>query len=581
MFTLRRNLFFFLIGLLIFLSACNQTSTPQPELLITPAVTTAVSPDNTPTVVTVVTVTPTVTPPPIPTDTATPPPDLAISLDDLFLYPVPYAVDGDRVTIQVIPHVPTAVNWEDVTVHVLLNGQPLTSGSLTWQNLAARPQALFEWAWDTTGQTGDHELQIILDQEDRIQVGDENPDNNRLVTAVTVQSINVRSAAEVNAAWVIAENDCCRVHAVTGTAAYRDLPQLLTLLDEAVRQAAARLDEPLKQKIDIYFVDRVFGQGGYAGSAMVISYLDRQYNGQGLYETLVHESTHVIDRQFAPRRISFLAEGLAVWTTGGHYKPEDLSVRNAALVSIGEYVPLTNLVNDFYPVQHEIGYLQAGGFVEYLVSTYGWTRFREFYSSVTLDNAATPGAALDLNLQTHYDKSLVEMEAEWLDYLSRLELPEMAVNDLATTIRYYNVMRRYQVHYDPTAYFLTAWLPYPGDVEENGNTADLTRRPRAEVNVTLEAMLASADDALRSGNYNRANVLLDSVTRVLDNDGAFLDPLATNYLNIVREAQAEGYEVQRVTLDGERAELVVTKINTTSLKKFNMVLRGQDWILLN
>jgi len=565
------------LGLLLALSACREElSAPvleeATEWATAVAPTLAVTPTAPPA---------TVTSSPAPTDTVTPPIDLAVTADGLFLYPVPYVVDGDRMTIQVIPEVPPSVNWEDVTVHVLLDGQALTSGNLVWQSLASRPEALFEWAWDTTGQTGEHELQVVLDQEDLIQAGDENPDNNRLTTAVTIQSINVRSAAEVNAAWVVAENDCCRVHTVTGTAAYRDLPDLLRLLDDAARQAAARLDEPLQQKIEIYFVDRVFGQGGYAGSAVVISYLDRQYNGQGLYETLVHESVHVIDRQFAPRRISFLAEGVAVWATGGHYKPEDLNTRNAALIAIDEYVPLAELANDFYPVQHEIGYLEAGGFVEYLVNTYGWTRFRDFYSDVTLDDANTPADALDINLQTYYNKTLTEIETEWRDYLHGLEMPETAVTDLATTIRYYDVMRRYQMRYDPTAYFLTAWLPYPEDVEEYGNPADLTRRPHTEVNVTLEAMLASADEALRSGNYNSASVLLDSITRVLDNGGSFLDPLATNYLNIVREAAAEGYEVQHVTLNGERADLIVTKTNTTSLKKFNMVLRGQNWVLMN
>lgn len=512
------------------------------------------------------------------TDGAT---DLAVTPDELFLYPIPYLVDGDLATIQVIPTVPTTVDWQAVSVHVLLDGRDLTNSGLVWRNLASRPEALFEWVWDTTGQTGEHQLEIVLDRDDRIQVGDENPDNNRLVTAVTVQPITVRSAAEVNAAWVTSENNCCRVHVVTGTAAHRDLPQLLATLDAATAEAANRLDEPLQQKIEIYFVDRVLGQGGYAGSAIVISYLDRQYNGQGLYETLVHESVHVIDRQFAPQRIAILAEGVAVWATGGHYKSEDLNLRNAALVSLGEYVPLSALADDFYPVQHEIGYLEAGGFVEYLINTYGWTRFREFYIDVNLDDAPTPSAALDLNLQRYYDKSLADMEAEWQRYLTGLELPETAVTDLATTIRYYDVMRRYQTHYDPAAYFLTAWLPYPEDVEEKGNPADLTRRSHAEVNVTLEAMLASTDDALRTGNYNRANVLLDSITRVLDNDGAFLDPLATNYLNIVRLAAAEGYEVQRVTLNGDQAELLVTKTNTTNLKRFSMVLRGQDWILTN
>jgi len=577
---LKHKLLLLTFSLILILAACQTPAPVSPVSTPAPATAVTVNTAVTPTLAATATQSPPPTPSPQPSATSDPA-DLSVAADSLYLYPIPYAVDGDRVTIQVIPNVPTAVNWEDVVVQVLLDGQELISGNLIWQNLASRPEAIFEWVWDTTGQTGDHELQIVLDPDDRIQTGDENPDNNTLVANVAIQSINVRSAAEVNAAWVIAENDCCRVHVVTGTAAHRDLSQLLTMLDNAVREASARLDEPLRQKIEIYFVDRVFGQGGYAGSAMVISYLDRQYNGQGLYETLVHESTHVIDRQFAPQRISFLAEGVAVWATGGHYKPEDLDVRNAALLSIGQYVPLTDLVSDFYPVQHEIGYLEAGGFVEYLVNTYGWTRFRDFYGDVTLDDAPTPEAALDANLRSYYDKSLVEMEAEWQNYLLSLELPETAVADLTTTIRYYDVMRRYQMNYDPTAYFLTAWLPYPEDVEANGNTADLTRRPRAEINVTLETMLASADEALRAGNYSSANVLLDSVTRVLDNDGVFIDPLATNYLNIVRNAAAEGYEVQRVILNGERAELVVTKANTANLKRFNMVLRGQNWILTN
>ncbi|MBK8986945.1 MAG: hypothetical protein IPM39_12860 [Chloroflexi bacterium] len=578
-FVLRDKLFLLAVLPLFLLAAC-QSPPAQNVLVVAQDTATAVLPTATP-VNTPTLVPPTATLPPPATETAVPAPDLAITADNLHFYPAPYVVDGDQVTIQIIPQMPAAVNWENVTVHVLVNDQELTSGPLMWRNLATSPEALFEWAWDTTGLAGDHQVQVILDRDDLVQIGDENPDNNQVTAVITVQPHTARTAAEVNATWVTAENNCCRVHVVTNTAAYRDLTDLLVLLDQATAQAAARLSEPLRQKIEIYFIDRVIGQGGYAGSAMVISYLDRQYNGQGLYETLVHESTHVIDRQFAPRRISFLAEGVAVWATGGHYKPEDLNTRSAALLTMGEYVPLANLADDFYPVQHEVGYLQAGGFVEYLVNTYGWSRFREFYSVVTLDNTASASAALDANLQVYYEKSLAEMEAEWQSYLRALVVDETAVTDLATTIRYYDVMRRYQIDYDPAAYFLTAWLPYPNDVQTQGNTADLTRRPRAEVNITLEAMLASADEALRAGDYGRANILLDSVTRVLDNDGAFLDPLATNYRNIVRQTAEEGYEVQHITLNGQRAELIVTKTNTTYLNKFNMVLRGQEWILTN
>jgi len=153
--------------------------------------------------------------------------------------------------------------------------------------------------------------------------------------------------------------------------------------------------------------------------------------------------------------------------------------------------------------------------------------------------------------------------------------------DLQTTVRYFNVMRRYQRFYDPTAYFLTAWLPYPGALQSEGNPADLTRHPQDEINVTLEVMLLASDTALRAGDYNRANVLLDSVTRVLDNDGVFIDPLAASYLNLVRTLAAQGYEAQSVTLEGDRAIVQVTGVNTAVLSNLNLVLSGQNWILSN
>ncbi|MCA9944882.1 MAG: hypothetical protein KC449_15460, partial [Anaerolineales bacterium] len=153
--------------------------------------------------------------------------------------------------------------------------------------------------------------------------------------------------------------------------------------------------------------------------------------------------------------------------------------------------------------------------------------------------------------------------------------------DLQTTIRYYNVMRRYQQLYDPTAYFLTAWLPYPGSLQSEGNPADLTRHPQAEINVTLEAMLQAADTALRTNDYNKANVLLDSIIRVLDNDGVFIDPLAASYLNLVRLLANQGFEVQQVALDGERAIVQVTGGNTAVLTQLTLVQTGQSWTLSN
>lgn len=575
--------------LLIWLILTGCTSPPGLSDNVTP--TTAVSSSNTTVPDTAMPLpTPTVeTPPtstafpsPVPTETAVPPqPDLAIQSDDVFLYPVPDIYAGERVTFQVLATVPANVDPQTVTVHILIDYQDVAEGTLSARNLAGDAVGLFEWVWDTTNETGAHLVHVILDRYDTVTVGDENRENNQVELNVPVLDPLALPPPERNATWVSAETDCCTVHVVSGTAAYRDLPELLVQVETGVQQAALLLEVELSGKIDVYLIDRVIGQGGYAGNAVVISYLDRQYASHGFEQVLIHEAVHIIDRQFAPERITFMAEGLAVWGSGGHYKLEDIDQRAAALVTLNQYVPLAELIDNFYPVQHEIGYLEAAGFVNYLIDTYGWPQFKQFYADVTAEDAATMSQAVDLNLQQYFGITLAQAETDWLAYLAGLPQDRNVLADLQTTIRYYNVMRRYQRLYDPTAYFLTAWLPYPGTMQTNGNPADLMRHPQDEINITLEVMLQAADTALRAGDYNRANVLLDSVTRVLDNDGVFIDPLAASHLNLVRLLSNQGYEVQTVSLEGDRAIVQANTLDTAVLTQLTLTLSGQNWILSN
>lgn len=577
-----KKLFIFLI-LLLFLAGCGANSevlVTTPTLVgitaVSPTLTTTTTPTDV--IATATPVPPTATT--AVTETPTPPPlDLSITAQDIYLYPVPAIYAGDLVTFQVIAHVPENVPPDRVSVHVLVDNTEVAQGVLAARNLGGEAVGLLQWAWDTTYAIGEHQIQVILDRDNTIQIGDENPDNNQATVAVIVQDPSDLSSQESQATWVTAEGDYCILHVVTGTAAFRDLASLVTQADAAIAEAARQLGESPQRKLDIYLIDRVIGQGGYAGSSIVITYADRQYSGGGLEQVLIHEATHIIDRQFAPQRITFWAEGLAVWASGGHYKPEDLNLRTAALVKDGRYVPLTELINNFYPVQHEIGYLQAAGLVTYLVDTYGWSRFRTFYSDVTPDDANTLADAVNLNLQIHYNLTLEQLETQWLAYLNSLPLDETAVIDLETTIRYYDVMRRYQIAYDPTAYFLTAWLPYPQEVEQRGNTADLTRHPQDIINITLEVMLQATDQAIREGNYRHANTLLDSVNRVLDNDGAFIDPLAVNYLSIVQTAATMNYEAQHIVIDGNKAIVTATEFNKVTLLQLDLTLYGQQWIL--
>jgi hypothetical protein len=572
----------FAILFVLLLSACSLGNETLPTVV--PVVATAVP---------FVTAT---SPPPLPTNTATavpptqmslptitsiPQDDLGIRSGDIRLYPVSQIYSGDLVTFQLLPFVPAEIAPENVSVHVLVDDRIVVSGVLDGRNLGGSTEALYKWAWDTTDASGLHQVKVILDRDDSIVAGDTNPDNNLASLTVNVQPETARPRTEANAEWLTAQSACCLIHAISGTAAGRDLSHLLTAVETAVQQASLKLNEPLQSQIEIYFVDKVIGQGGYASGYMVISYLDRHYAGNGLHHVLVHEATHVLDRQFAPQRIIFLTEGLAVWASDGHFKTDDLNQRAAAVVATGNYVPLAELVNDFYNAQHESSYVQAAGFITYLIETYGWPSFRAFYSDVTADDASTLAEALNLNLQAYYGKSLDQMEADWLAYLESLPPDRTQVTDLLTTIRYYDVMRRYQTVYDPTAHFLTAWLPSPPEVQEQGNTADLTRHPHTDTHVALETMLQSADTAVRAGDYNLANVLLDSVTRVLDNEGTFIDPMAVNYLNIVHSARALGFEAQKITLTGTRAQVMATAVNKTRLTRLDFTLSGGDWVLTN
>ncbi len=571
----------FLIGVCCVFFGAFTACIPSPEAVSTTvavAGVTAVATPLPPPATQEVPPTPTLTLPPAPTPSSVPD-DLSISPGNVYLYPSPNIYSGEKVTFQVLAHVPANVKPADVTVHVLVNYQDVISGTLDAVNLEGGGVGLFEWAWDTTGEPGEHLVHVILDRYDTLQTGDENLDNNMASLPVTVLDRSTLSRSEQNAVWITTQTNCCVIHVVRGTAADRDLDELIAVVETAVQQAAAKLDVQPNRKLDVYLVDRVIGQGGYAGYSVVVSYVDRSYANNGLSQVMVHEMVHILDRQFAPERISFLAEGLALWASEGHYKPENIDERSAALVATGHYVPLAELIDSFYPVQHEIGYLEAGGFVKFLIDSYGWRQFRQFYSDVTAEDAATLSTAVDLNLQKYFNVTLASAETMWLNYLAELPLDPVTITDLETTVRYYNVMRRYQQRYDPTAYFLTAWLPHPETVEQKGNPADLTRHPQDEVNITLEVMLYAADTALRAGDYTQANLLLDSVTRVLDNDGAFIDPLASNYLQVVQAAAEFNYEAQQVALTGNRAVVTATPKGTTDLIELTVILSGSGWML--
>lgn len=540
-------------------SPVPDTATPPPTVTLTPVLPT-----------------PTIPPP----ATATPtPPDLAVFENGIFIYPVPSLFEGDTVTVQVLATVPENINPSEVPVQLLVDDLPIANGTLSGRNLGGNAVGLFAWVWETSA--GEHELSVVLDPQDLIVIGDENPDNNLVNVTVPVQPRSVLPAGAQDAEWIVVETEHALIHVVSGTAAARDLEMLKAATDRATDQAIDRLQEQPQNKFDVYFIDRVLGQGGYAGSSMVVSYLDRDYAGGGLHEVLVHEMVHLLDQQFTQHRVPFLVEGVAVWATGGHYKQENLDHRMAALRELGLYVPIAELMDDFYPTQHEIGYLEGAGFINFLVNSYGWPAVREFYAGINPEEGVTTSRLIDQALQRHFNKSLAELETEWTAYLDRIPYGADVEIDLRTTLRYYDTMRRYQLQYDPTAHFLQAWLPFPQELEARNITADLTRHPETEVNITLETMLQSVNTALLAENYNRANAILDSVERVLVSEGLFVDPIAAHHREIVRSLSELGYQVQAIEVNGNQAVVLARTGVGTLLTEVNLALRNRGWVVTN
>lgn len=506
--------------------------------------------------------------------------DLSISAENIFLYPPDQLHTGDHVTFQVYANVPEGLDPQYVPLHIYVDDQLILDGRLGgWRNLAGEAIGLYQWVWYAGDMPGEHLLKVVLDPDDILQAGDTNPDNNTALLAV-----GVSESAETPPTWQTANTHYANVHVVTGTAAHRDLQFLVAQVDAAIVQASNVLQLMPTEKLEIYFVDRVIGQGGYAGAAMVISYLDRDYSGGGLYETLVHEAIHLLDDQLVQgAEYRFLTEGLAVWATGGHYEVESLDQRAAGLLlDTRQYIPLDALINNFYPAQHEIGYLEAGAFVKYLVDSYGWETVRQFYGNLINRPDKSLADSVSESMTYYFGKTLAQLEAEWHTHLRAQPHTAEDTNDLLITVEFYDLMRRYQLLYDPTAHFLYAWLPAPEMLRVEGISADLTRHPSAEVNVILELMLASADNAIQNNDFTTTRALLESIERTLDNGGNFVDPLAQNYQKIVRTSADLGYEAQSIQLhiiDGRQQAQVVVADNNSNLSTLTLSLDGTQWIV--
>ncbi len=499
--------------------------------------------------------------------------DFHLAPEHVHFHPVPTLYSGDMVSVEVIAE-GAPRNWEGAPVWLYEGSRedpPLAQATFSRFGLGGRVQATFTWVWDTRGLEGEQALWVVVGP-----APDAQPPLAEQSVRVTANLLPAaeRPMPEPLAGWATAESECCVFHYLTGTAAERDLPEIRAAAEAAFAHAETVLGVEKTDRTVFTLLSRLLGHGGFASAEISLTYIDRNPAGSHLFNLFAHEGTHLLDRKFAQMKPTLMTEGLAVYVAGGHFKPDNLEQRAAALLALGRYLPLEGLANSFYPAQHEVGYLEGGAFITYLVTRFGWERFKAMYAS--FQSAPTEAQMLDNGLQLHFGSSLAELEADWLRHLSSRPRDQAEIDDLRLTIALYDTLRRYQQLKDPSAFFLNAWLPDGPRARELDITADFVRHPATPDHIALETMLQAAGRRLAAGDAAGSGELLAAVSAALDAGSLGASPLASEYLMVVNELLAGGYEAQTITLAATSAEVTAIR-DWPHLDELSLVRAAGGW----
>jgi hypothetical protein len=407
---------------------------------------------------------------------------------------------GDQVSIEVIP--PDDWDNNEQKVRVAVGKQMLGEADFLPSGVGQRVQATFWWVWDTNEFIEGEQIlsYTIL------------PDGPSWQEYIQLLPADKRPYPQ--ASWVTSTTDCCTLAYITGTAAERDIELLKMMVDNQATHASELMQTEITESINITFLPRLLGHGGFVSNGIYVTYMDDNITGNITSQVIHHEMVHAIDRSLGGKLLpSMLVEGLAVYLSGGHFKKEALLPRAAALLDMDRYIPLETLAENFYYQQHEIGYLEAGALVEYLVGRYGWDDYQLFYRDI--DDAGNQAESLESGLKKHFSISLDQLETDFLKELRSQNGTESVRNDLQSTVDFYDSLRYYQEVLDPSAYFLTAWFPDGERMRQEGITADLMRTPNKKDNLFFEFLLRTASKKIAAGEYQQAKIILEVVNDLL------------------------------------------------------------------
>ncbi len=197
--------------------------------------------------------------------------------------------------------------------------------------------------------------------------------------------------------------------------------------EEAVVSGIGRIGAGLKGRIAIGFEPPQTGPCAIRGLTLsnqrtIILYYEPDTDPNRVLSILAHEFIHQLQHDYygpADHLVSdvILLEGMAVWASSPYFMTSEgqtlYHVRAKQALLDGALLPLdTDLEADCRTTTRVNIYDQWGSFVEYLLLTYG----RESLDAVYRDSTGrSPGSS---NYQGVYGKSLRDLEAEWVAWLT-------------------------------------------------------------------------------------------------------------------------------------------------------------------
>ncbi|MFC2028368.1 hypothetical protein ACFLTX_00405 [Chloroflexota bacterium] len=407
---------------------------------------------------------------------------------------------GDQISMEIIPTQGQDNNGKQVRVD--FEGTELSVAEFSPSGVGQRDQATFWWVLDSSGlEAGEHELGFSI-----------LPGGPSWIESFYL--FPEKQAPYPDSAWETANTDCCVLHYISGTDAARDIAGLSTIVDDQAADVAAALDSRFHESINITFIPKLVGHGGFASDGIYVSYLDDNITGNITSQVVHHEMVHILDASLGKgRKPSILVEGLAVYLSNGHYKQEDLLQRAASLFAMDAYIPFNELIMDFYGQQHEIGYLEAGALIEYLVSLYGWNAFRDFYNIIDLDGDHE--SAMESALVQVFDTDLQDLENDFIAFLKSQEVDDAIRNDLELTVAFFDSLRLYQKKLKPSTHFATAWLPDGSSMKEHGIVADYLRSRIGLDVLIFEYLLRTSSSLIENNEFVEAGRVIGLVNLLL------------------------------------------------------------------